>query len=173
MDPFATLGIARAFDVDLAAVEKVHRELSRALHPDRYVGAGKSERASSLAKAVEVNEAWRVVRDPIRRAEALLALRGVAVSDADGRAAAKADPAFLMEMLEQREALSEAKASKDLEAVRRMAAEIEERVRGVERALSDGFARGEASALAGKVSELKFYRRFLDEVSAIEDEWAA
>jgi molecular chaperone HscB len=173
MDPFATLGIARAFDVDLAAVEKVHRELSRALHPDRYVGASKSERATSLAKAVEVNEAWRVVRDPIRRAEALLALHGVAVSDGDGRAVAKADPGFLMDMLEQREALSEAKASKDIEAVRRMAAEIEERVRGVERALSEGFARGEASALAGKVSELKFYRRFLDEVSAIEDEWAA
>ena len=42
MDPFATLGIARAFDVDLAAVEKMHRELSRALHPDRYVGASET-----------------------------------------------------------------------------------------------------------------------------------
>jgi len=69
MDPFATLGIARTFDVDLAAVEKVHRELSRALHPDRYVGASPSERRASLAKAVEINEAWRVLRDPIRRGD--------------------------------------------------------------------------------------------------------
>jgi molecular chaperone HscB len=173
MDPFVTLGIASTFDVDLAAVEKVHRDLSRALHPDRYVGASKSERAAALAKAVEVNEAWRVVRDPIRRAEALLALHGVAVSDAEGRAAAKADPDFLMDMLEQREALSEARAGKDIEAVRRMAAAIEARMRGVELALTEGFARGEAATLAGKVGELKFYRRFLDEVSAIEDEWAA
>ena len=44
VDPFATLGVPRRFDVDLAAVEKTHRELSRALHPDRYVGAG-GERA--------------------------------------------------------------------------------------------------------------------------------
>ena len=81
MDPFATLGIARAFDVDLAAVEKTHRELSRALHPDRYVGApARASARAALAKAVEVNEAWRVVRDPIRRAEALLALAGVAVA---------------------------------------------------------------------------------------------
>jgi molecular chaperone HscB len=174
MDPFATLGIARAFDVDLAAVEKVHRELSRALHPDRYIGASPSERRASLAKAVEVNEAWRVVRDPVRRADALLALRGVVTGEGrDATNGAKQDPAFLMDMLEQREALAEAKQSKDLEAVRRLAAAIEERVRVVERALAEGFAQPEVNGLAGKVGELKFYRRFLDEVSAIEDEWAA
>ena len=50
-----------------------------------------------------------------------------------------------MDMLEQREALAEAKQSKDLEAVRRLAAAIEERARAVERALAAGFARGEAS----------------------------
>ena len=42
-DPFATLGLARAYDVDLRAVEKVHRDLSRALHPDRYVAASATE----------------------------------------------------------------------------------------------------------------------------------
>jgi molecular chaperone HscB len=173
MDPFATLGIARTFDVDLPSVEKVHRELSRALHPDKYVGSPPSERLASLGKAVEVNEAWRIVRDPIRRAEALLALSGMAVSEGDGPRSSTADPTFLMEMLEQREALAEAKQKKDREAVRRMAAAIEERASEVERALAQGFARGEAKALVEKVGELKFYRRFLDEVSAIEDEWAA
>jgi len=78
MDPFATLGLAPSFDVDLAAIGKIHRELSRALHPDRYIGASPSERRAALAKAIEVNEAWRIVRDPIRRADALLVLRGVA-----------------------------------------------------------------------------------------------
>ena len=151
MDVFATLGIAPAFDVDLAAVEKVHRELSRALHPDKYIGASPSERRAALTKAVEVNE----------------------------EGAPKADPEFLMDMLEQREALSDAKAAKDLEAVRRLASAIEARVRGVEQVLSAGFKVGtsasaaDLSGLALKVGELKFYRRFLDEVSAIEDELAA
>ena len=176
VDPFATLGVAPAFDVDLAAVEKVHRELSRALHPDRYLGASPSERRASLTKAVEVNEAWRIVRDPLKRADALLALGGVTVTE---ESAPKPDPEFLMDMLEQREALSDAKTAKDLAAVRCLAASIEERARGVERALSDGFkavssgSRAAMLALAPKVGELKFYRRFLDEVSAIEDELAA
>jgi molecular chaperone HscB len=172
VDPFATLGIARAFDVDLAAIEKVHRDLSRALHPDRYVGASPSERRAALAKAIEANEAWRIVRDPIRRADALLALGGV-VSD---ETPATADPEFLMEMMEQREALAEAKQARDLEAVRRMAAAVEARARGVERELSAGFAQfvqGQSTGLTAKVGELRYYRRFLEEVSAIEDELAA
>jgi molecular chaperone HscB len=184
MDPFATLGIPRTFDVDLAAVEKVHRELSRALHPDRYVRASASERRAALGKAVEVNEAWRIVRDPIRRADALLALRGVTVGEGRGEGST-ASPEFLMDMLEQREALAEAKANRDLGAVRKMAASIEQRAKAVERALAVGFSTdgpgpgskpdgcSDANALAGKVGELKYYRRFLDEVSAIEDELAA
>ena len=170
MDPFATLGLPRSFAVDLPAVEKTHRELSRALHPDRYVDAGASERREALSKAVEVNEAWRTVRDPIRRAEALLALAGVPTGE---EARNTASPEFLMEMLEQREALAEAKQARDLAAVRRMAVVVEALSADAERALGEGFARGQAAELAGKVAELRFYRRFLDEVSLIEDELAA
>lgn len=171
MNPFATLGVEARFDLDLGAVEKTHRELSRALHPDRYASAGASERREALSKAVEVNEAWRVLRDPIRRAEALLALRGLALSE--GREP-KAAPEFLMEMLEMREALGEAREARDLAAVHRMARAIDERSRAVQADLAAGFGSGAAlEPLAAKVGELRFYRRFLDEVSAIEDELAA
>jgi molecular chaperone HscB len=167
VDPFATLGLARTFDIDMAAAERAHRELSRVLHPDRFVGAGSSERRSALAKAVEVNEAWRVVRDPIRRAEALMKLAGVEVGEDRGP---KPDPELLMDMLERREALGDAKAARDLVAVRGMASAVAARVGEVEKELAAGFARGQERQLVGKLGELRFYRRFLDEVSAIEDE---
>ena len=73
-DPFALLGAPRRYDLDLDAVEKSHRELSRALHPDKFTQAGASERKDALGKAADVNEAWRIVRDPLRRAEALFSL---------------------------------------------------------------------------------------------------
>lgn len=170
-DPFAVLGVERRYDVDLAAVERVHRELSRALHPDRYASAGPSERHAALGRAVEVNDAWRVLRDPVRRAEALFALGGVAVGE---DREPKASPAFLMEVLEEREALAEARARRDAPAIAKLAAQVEARVQSVEALLAETF-RGEAKAdaLMGvlpRLGELRFYRRFLEEVTAAEDD---
>jgi molecular chaperone HscB len=170
LDPFATLGIARTFDVDMAAAERAHRELSRVLHPDRFVGAAPSERRNALEKAVEVNEAWRVVRDPIRRAEALMKLAGVEIGE---DREAKPSPEFLMDMLEQREALGDARQARDVGAVRTMASSVAARVGEVEKELAIGFSRGQERELVGKLGELRFYRRFLDEVSAIEDDLSA
>jgi molecular chaperone HscB len=167
MDPFAVLGIERRYDVDLAAVEKRHRELSRALHPDRYAEAGAAERRLTLAKAVEVNEAWRVVRDPIARAEALFRLAGVPVGE---RVEPPPTSDLLMETMERREALAEAKAKMDLSAIDHLAGQADASRRVVEEKLGAAFARGENLAgLVPLLGELRFHRRFLDEVSAIED----
>ena len=97
VDPFDILGIAPTFDVDLAVLEQRYRDLSRVLHPDKHVGSGPSERRLALGKAVEVNEAWRLLRDPLRRAEALFRRAGVDIREGTEP---KADPAFLMEMMD-------------------------------------------------------------------------
>lgn len=173
MDPFSTLGLSRDFDVGLPAVERTHRELSRALHPDRYAGAGASERKAALSKAIEVNESYRIVRDPVRRAEALFELAGVRVGETNEP---KASPAFLMDVMEQREALSDAREARDARRVRALAASFEARAKEAEFALAAGFraADGDRERLAPlvrRLGELRFYRRFLDEVSAIEDDF--
>lgn len=172
MDPFATLGAPRRFDLDLAALEKTHRELSRALHPDKFARAGASERRAALERAANVNEAWRVVRDPIRRAEALFSLSGLAVGETSEP---RPSPAFLMDVMEQREALAEARAGRDMARVRVLADAIEARAKAAEAKLTAAFAQGsrapaEASGLLPILGELRFYKRFLDEVSAIEEE---
>jgi molecular chaperone HscB len=170
MDPFAILGFGRKYDIDLGAAERRHRELSRALHPDRYAGAGAAERKLTLAKAIEVNEAWRIVRDPIARAEALFTLAGVMVGE---DREPKPSPALLMEAMDRREALAEAKANQDLAAIERLAGEVDARRTEVEGELRKGFARGgKLDALVPLLGELRFHRRFLEEVSAIEDAMA-
>jgi molecular chaperone HscB len=178
VDPFETLGIAPSFDVDLPSVEKRYRELARVLHPDRHLGESAGERRMNLGKAVEVNEAWRLVRDPIRRAEALLRRQGVHMEEGKEP---KAAPEFLMEMMEQREALSEAKASGDPAAVERLATAIRAREKDVAARIAATFATalpiGDAASgptvaldkVVAMLGELRYYRRFLDEVSAIED----
>ena len=165
------LGVERRFDLDLAVLEKTHRELSRALHPDRYSQTGASERRAALEKAASVNEAWRTLRDPVKRAEALFRLYGIAVGEDNEP---KATPTFLMEVLEEREALADARASKDMAKVRAVGATMGTRAKEVEAKLSAGFKGADDPAAIEKLvpllGELRFYKRFLDEVSAIEEE---
>jgi molecular chaperone HscB len=162
MDPFATLGLPRAYGIDLRAAEKAHRELSRALHPDKFANAGASERRDALTKAADVNEAWRIVRDPVRRAEALFVLAGVEVGETKEP---KPDAELLMEVLEKREALADAKVSRNVNAVRALEDEMRAREEKIEKALAD--AKTFDGALVGKLGEMRFYRRFLDEASAV------
>ena len=166
VDPFDTLGIEPTFDLDLKAVEKQYRELARVLHPDRHVAGSPTDRRLSLGKAVEVNDAWRRVRDPIRRAEALLRRYGEHLEEGKEP---KAAPEFLMEMMEQREALAEARASGERALVERLGAAIRVREKEVTARIAAAFARGALDEIAALLGELRYYRRFLDEVSAIED----
>jgi molecular chaperone HscB len=168
-DPFETLGFEPVFDLDTALLEHRHRELSRALHPDRYAGRAASERREALGRAIAVNQAFRSLKDPVARAEALLARHGNVANESGGP---PADPMLLMEVLERREALGDAKRKGDLEGVRRLAGEVRER----ERSALDGIRRGfgaappELELVEQRLVELRYHRRFLEEVSAIEDE---
>jgi molecular chaperone HscB len=170
VDPFATLGLPRRYEVDPHELETRYRELQRALHPDRHASESPAQRRLALAKAVEVNAAYRALRDDLARGEALLALeRG------PGRSAERAteSPEFLMEMLERREALGEARSARDAARVRAMADEIGALQGRASGELIAAFARGGDGGLeqaARLLGRLKYYRRFLDEVAAIEDE---
>jgi molecular chaperone HscB len=179
MDPFATLGLPRRYEIDQTQLEVNYRELQRALHPDRHAGASASQRRMSTLKAALVNEAYRALKDDLRRAEALLALYdGGAV--AARPPAPPEDPEFLMQMLELREALAEAKGGKHAQRVQALRADVEALQGEARAALNAAFT---ALAAAGHpagateldparhaIGRLKYFRRFLDEVDAAHEQ---
>ena len=169
MEPFETLGVEPTFELDLAVLEQRHRDLSRALHPDRHAASGAAERRMALGRAIEVNEAFRILKDPVRRAEALLALRGI--QSGEGKEPA-ASPALLMAVMERREALAEVRHSKDEAALKRLIGEVRESEVRTQGALAQAFAgTPENSAeILKRIGELRYYRRFLDEAAAIADD---
>lgn len=173
MDPFATLGLPRSYELDVALLEARYRDLQRALHPDRHTGAGASQRRMSLAKAVEVNDAYRILKDDLKRAQALLAQ----YREGNPATTPPAESEFLMEVMELRETLGEAKQARDLVRVRSLAASVERLQMQTRQRLVEGFAALSAApdvnqldAIASLIGRLQYYRRFLDEVSVIEEE---
>ena len=167
-DPFSLLGIEARFDIDLDDLSRRHRELSKALHPDRYAGAPAAERRMALSRAIEVNEATRALRDPIRRAEALARLRDLPVGETTEP---KPSPALLMEMMEAREELAEAGAKKDVAALARLEVGMTTREGELLKRLTAAFAGGAATLdeVLPRIGELRYIRRFLDEVSALRE----
>ena len=76
-DYFSFFGLPRKLVVDLADLDVRFRRLSRQFHPDYFYTASGQERLASLERASYLNDAYRVLRDPLDRAEYLLKLEGL------------------------------------------------------------------------------------------------
>lgn len=124
----------------------------------------------ALGRAIEVNEAFRILKDPVRRAEALLALRGV--HSGEGKEP-PASPALLMEVMERREALAEVRQTKNEAALTRLIAEVRAEAARAQAVLASEFASPSSSPaeILKRIGELRYYRRFLDEAASIADDF--
>lgn len=169
-DIFEILGIPRGFRVDARLLEERHRELTRLLHPDRHAGGGAAARRLALEKTIEVNDAWRILKDPSKRAAWMLREKGIDLGETGSRSSSKyLPPGFLLEVMEQREAFDEARAAKDTakaEALGDAMRADRERTLGQ---LADSFDRNDFEGAAGCLAVLRYQDRFLGEVRAFED----
>lgn len=167
-DPFATLGVPARFSFATGELEQRHRDLSRALHPDRYVNAPSSERRVALERAVSVNDAFRALKDPLTRAQSLLALHGLSIREGE-----RAAPALLMEIMELREELDAVRTKPD--RVASLRAQVDAHVAAEERVVAEVFDREgpidtkELSRARDAVVKLRYYKRFQEEVDALDE----
>jgi molecular chaperone HscB len=161
---FELFGLAPAFAVDAAALERAYREIQARVHPDRYAHAGDAERRASLQWTTRVNEAYRVLKSPVQRAKYLLELNGVDVAFETNT---QMPPEFLVRQLELREALAEARAP---EALERLQGEVHQERRQLERRIGELIdARREYTAAAGEVRKLMFLDKLAAEIDLAYD----
>jgi molecular chaperone HscB len=80
-DYFAFFGLPPKLNVNVAALEKDFYVLSRRLHPDLNARAGGQEQQWSLEQSSLLNDAYRTLRDPIRRTQYLLQLQGIELEE--------------------------------------------------------------------------------------------
>jgi molecular chaperone HscB len=86
-DYFSVFGLTPRLNIDLPVLEREFHRLSRRLHPDRFARASDNEKEWSLADTALLNDAYRTLKDPLRRTEYLLKLEGaeIAVATADDK----------------------------------------------------------------------------------------
>lgn len=80
-DYFSFFGLPRKLDIDAAELDKDFYALSRKLHPDLYAKASSQEQAWSLQQSSRLNDAYRTLKDPVKRTQYLLQLEGVELEE--------------------------------------------------------------------------------------------
>lgn len=81
VDYFAFFGLPLKLNIDVAQLEKDFYELSRKLHPDLSARASVREQEWSLEQSSMLNDAYRTLRDPIKRTQYLLRLEGIELEE--------------------------------------------------------------------------------------------
>jgi molecular chaperone HscB len=108
-DYFSFLGLPKKLQIDAAALEQSFYGLSRQFHPDYFMNASAEERQASMERSSLLNDAYRTLREPVRRAKYLLALEGYKEAEK------KSPPADLLEeVFELNMQVEELKAAKKL-----------------------------------------------------------
>jgi molecular chaperone HscB len=125
VDYFAFFGMPRKVNVDVPRLEREFYELSRKLHPDLNARADKREQEWSLEQSSLLNDAYRTLKDPIKRTQYLLGLEGVELEEQSKSATEKAraegevkqqivPPDLLEEVFELNMQLEEARMNKKM-----------------------------------------------------------
>ena len=125
VDYFSFFGLPHKLGLNLEHLEKDFYEMSRKLHPDLYVHSQGREQQWSLEQSSRLNDAYRTLKDPIKRTEYLLRLEGVELEEQSKTAteAARASgeqkkqvvpPELLEEVFELNMQLEEARMNKKM-----------------------------------------------------------
>ena len=167
MNHFSTFDLPAAFAVDQTQLASRYRDLQAAVHPDRFVNATDAEKRIAMERAVEVNEAYTSLKDPVRRAMHLLSLVNIDGMD-EKNTSMPFD--FLAEQIEWREALADAKLKEDDERLEEMLHELA----GMLASLGDTFAaayQGEHFTVATTLArKMRFVQKLIEEAeSALAD----
>jgi molecular chaperone HscB len=111
---FDLFHLPQRFTVDTAALEKAYHEVQNQAHPDKFTQASGAEKRVAMQWATRANEAYKTLKNPFQRAAYMCELNGV---DLQTESNTSMPREFLMQQMEWREALDDAKAAKDLAAL--------------------------------------------------------
>ncbi|WP_306523890.1 co-chaperone HscB [Rheinheimera sp.] len=110
MNYFQLFQVPAQFDLDLTELGTRYLELQRNFHPDNFASASERDRLLAVQQAANINDAYHSLKQPLLRAEHLLALRGVKISHEQR---SFTDTVFLMQQMELRELLADILHSTD------------------------------------------------------------
>lgn len=166
-NPFAIFDLPVAFNVDQSLLSERYLVLQKSLHPDNFVTADAQEQRIAMQKSTEVNDALKTLKDPILRAETIIALNTGKTQDLEQKSTQ--DMAFLMQQLEWREELENIEQSQDENALESFAKRLKKETKEMLTALEEQLNEQQWSTAAQFCDKLRFLKKLADEISQVEE----
>ncbi len=167
MDHFATLALPRSLHLDLAELERRYLEASRLAHPDFHGQASPDRQRASLAQTAAINEAYLILKDPLARAEHLLALEHGPTALQEKNL----DQTFLMEMMELREAIEE--SAQDGVALAHQEAALRDREQQFHNQVAGLWQQRDLKAMRRGLNAIRTLRSLIRDVQQKQDDMGA
>ena len=164
-DHFELFGLDRGFEVDPQNLEKLWKARAAAVHPDRFAGASDAEKRVAMQWSAQINEAYRVLRDPLGRAQYLIELAGLNVDPSSGGAM---DVAFLGQQMQWREDLEDVRASGDARALSELKTAIEADRLARQTQTAKLIANAQWELALKSLREWMFVEKFLQEIASAQ-----
>ena len=163
-------GLDERLTLDLEDLQRRFYELSRKLHPDRYGRKPPTEQQHSEQATSILNDAYRTLRDPVKRAEYVLKHHGLDIGEQRSK---NVPPELLEEVFELNMALEEVRGGDD--SARPQLEEARERftgmLAGVDSQLEVEFRRyderqdpGTLQTIRGMLNRRRYIQNLVNEV---------
>lgn len=159
---FTLFQLEPQFDIDTDSLEQNYRTLAARFHPDRFASASAFEQKQAVMMSSTVNEAYRTLKNPTDRAAYLLRQQGI---DADAPEHTSFAPEFLMQQMEWRETLAEARSGQDQTALPALDKEISGAQQELWQDLREAFRRQQYEDAAQLVRQGRFLDKLKKEIS--------
>lgn len=167
-NPFALFDLPVQFQLDNAQLSERYLALQKQLHPDNFSAATTQEQRLAMQKSAEINDALHILKDPILRAEAIIALNTGEQKDLEKQSTK--DMGFLMQQLEWRETLESIEFAKNEAKLTAFQQEIEQIHKQILMQLGKSLANHEWQNALGICDKLRFTKKLLAEIERVEEQ---
>ena len=150
------------FAIDAAQLDAAYRELQGRVHPDKFAAASDPEKRVAMQWATRANEAYKTLKSPLRRAAYLCELHGIDLGIESNTAM---PPAFLIQQMEWREALDEARSTRDMAQLEALEQSLNAVRREMTERIGELLDQSQFVQAGQRVRELMFVEKFGEEVA--------
>ena len=166
-NPFALFDLPVAFQVDSALLNERYLALQKSLHPDNFSAASAQEQRLAMQKSAEINDALRILKDPITRADSIIAINTGETENPEEKSNNDID--FLMQQMEWRETLENIENRQDTDELTAFTQEINQIRHAILSELSTALDAQQWNIARAIADKLRFIKKLQTEIERVEE----